>query len=108
MEMKVNWTQFAEDKLEDIYNYYKFKAGNIVAYELINGITETTSILYQYPGIGQQEELLLTRVGSFRYLMFKNYKIIYRVNEIDQIVLIVHVFDTRQNPLKISDFAVQN
>lgn len=43
--MKVYWTQFAEDKLEDIYNYYKFKVGNIVAYELINGITETTSII---------------------------------------------------------------
>lgn len=31
MGLTVYWTQFAEDKLDDIFEYYKFKAGIKVA-----------------------------------------------------------------------------
>jgi plasmid stabilization system protein ParE len=38
MELEVYWTQIAEDKLNDIFSYYKSKAGHRVAQRLINGI----------------------------------------------------------------------
>ena len=31
MELKVFWLQLAEDKLDDIYSYYKIKAGKRTA-----------------------------------------------------------------------------
>ena len=38
MGLEVYWTQFAEDKLEDIFNYYKIKAGSKIAEHLVEGI----------------------------------------------------------------------
>jgi plasmid stabilization system protein ParE len=101
--MKVYWTQFAEDKLEDIFAYYKFKAGINVAKEIVNGIIDTTLVLENSPYIGQKEELLEKRSMDFRYLIFKKYKIIYQIDEISEVIFISHVFDTRQNPGKLKE-----
>ena len=46
--------------------------------------------------------LLKERIQNFRYLIFKNYKIIYWFNKEKNWIEIVDVFDTRQNPPKIS------
>ncbi len=100
--MKVYWTQFAEDKLEDIFAYYKFKAGINVAKNIVNGIVDTTLVLDKSPYIGQKEDLLDKRSQDFRYLIFKSYKIIYRIDEMNKAVFISHIFDTRQNPEKIN------
>lgn len=102
MGLTVYWTQFAENKLEDIFEYYKFKAGIRVAQTLVNGIIDISlSVEFNAYG-GQKEELLSERKQDFRYLVFKNYKIIYWIDEFKQIVFISNVFDTRQNPQKLS------
>lgn len=41
MGLKVYWLQFAEDKLNDIYSYYKVKAGKEVALKLVTGIVDS-------------------------------------------------------------------
>jgi len=51
--------------------------------------------------IGQKEELLIERKEEFRYLVFKNYKIIYWFNIVKNRVEITDVFDARQNPIKL-------
>jgi plasmid stabilization system protein ParE len=102
MELEVYWTQFAEDKLTDIFEYYKFNAGIKVAQKLVNGIIDESLKLSKNPFIGQKEDLLIERIQEYRYLVFKNYKIIYWVDEINKMVLVSHVFDTRQNPIKIN------
>ncbi len=101
MELAVYWTRFAEDKLDDIYDYYESKAGTRIARKLISGIIDKTIELDKNPHIGQKEELLYGRPQKFRYLVFKNYKIIYWINQNKNRIDIVNVFDTRQNPLKI-------
>ena len=101
MELEVYWTQFAEDKLTDIFEYYKFKAGIIVAQKLVNSIINESLKLSKNPFIGQKEELLIDRIQDYRYFVFKNYKIIYWVDEINNVILVSHVFDTRQNPIKM-------
>lgn len=102
MGLTVYWTQFAENKLEDIFEYYKFKAGIRVAQTLVNGIIDISLSLEFNAYGGQKEEHLSERKQDFRYLVFKNYKIIYWIDEVKQIVFISNVFDTRQNPQKLS------
>jgi hypothetical protein len=54
--------------------------------------------LLKNPEIGQVEELLKGRKTTYRYLTFKNYKLIYSIDKITGFIKIADVFDTRQNP----------
>ena len=101
MGLIVYWTQIAEDKLDDIFYYYKLKVSLNVAQNLVNGIVDTTIDLNKNPQIGHREILLKDRFQEFRYLIYKNYKIIYWINENKNRIEIVNVFDTRQNPDKL-------
>jgi len=103
MELEVYWAQLAEDKLDDIYNYYKLKAGKRIAQKLINGIVDITIDLHKQPEIGQIEFLLNNRKQEFRYLVFKNYKIVYWINSDFKRIEIANVFDCRQDPVKINE-----
>ncbi|MFC0426955.1 type II toxin-antitoxin system RelE/ParE family toxin [Chryseobacterium scophthalmum] len=103
MGLEIFWTQFAEDKLYDIFQYYKFKAGIKIAKKIINEIVDKTLILEQNNKAGQIEELLIERKQDFRYLVSGNYKIIYYINVKTNKVIIANVFDSRQNPLKLKE-----
>jgi len=101
MELEVYWTQFAEDKLNDVFEYYKFNAGLEIAQNITNGIIDESLKLTRTPFIGQKEDLLNDRIQEYRYIVYKNYKIIYWIDEVNQMILVSHLFDTRQNPIKI-------
>jgi plasmid stabilization system protein ParE len=103
MELEVYWLELAENKLKDIYVYYSIKASPTVAHNLITGIIDSTIGLRSQPEIGQVEPSLKHRKQKFRYLVFKNYKIIYWINIEFQRIEIANVFDTRQNPEKINE-----
>ena len=53
------------------------------------------------PLIGQKEEILKSRSKTYRYLIHKNYKLIYSVNEHDEFIIITDVFVTGQNPIEL-------
>ena len=72
-----------------------------VAKNLVNGIYNETLKLKIQSRIGQEEEFLKNRKQEFRYLVYKNYKVIYWINERENRIEINDVFDTRQNPTKI-------
>lgn len=101
MGLEVYWVDLAESKLEDIYTYYSIKASKIIARKLILGIVETTIEIEKQPKIGQIEENLTNRNQEFRYLIYKNYKIVYWINHKFNRVEIANIFDTRQDPIKI-------
>lgn len=101
MGLKVFWTAFSERELANIYEYHKEKASVRIAKNLVEGIFNETLKLKIQPKIGQIEELLKDRKENFRYLVYKNYKIIYWINEKESRIEINDVFDTRQNPEKI-------
>ena len=69
--------------------------------KIVSGIIKSTQSLKNDPFIGQVEPLLNERVETYRYLVFKNYKIIYSVDENKSLIKIADVFDTRQNPDKL-------
>ena len=103
MELKIYWTEFSKYELQKIFSYYKENASLRVAKSLISGITKKVLILKNQPNIGQKEELLKDRKQEFRYLVYKNYKIIYWINHEKNWIEITDVFDTRQNPIKMKE-----
>lgn len=80
MALEVYWLDRAVDRLHDIYSYYALKAGERVAQKIVVGIIDATLILRVQPKMGQLEEALEDRDEGFRYLVFKNYKIVYWIN----------------------------
>lgn len=103
MGLDVYWLELAESKLEDIYSFYSIKASKKVAQKLINGIVDTTIGIEKQPEIGQTEICLNNRKQGFRYLVYKNYKIVYWVNYEFRRIEIANVFDTRQDPEKLEE-----
>jgi len=103
MVLTVYWSQIAEDRLDDIFNYYKLKAGKSTAVKLVNGIVDQTIDLEKNPRLGQKEELLAERIQEFRFLIYKHYKIIYWINKHQNRIEIANIFDCRQNPVKIHE-----
>src|SRR5690606_30684370 len=101
MELEIIWTRFAEDKLKDVFDYYKLKAGLEVAKNIVTKVDDKTISLEKQPQVGAIEALLTNRPQEFRYLVSTNYKIIYYINDETNKVVIANVFDTRQNPEKI-------
>ncbi|MEX0813407.1 MAG: type II toxin-antitoxin system RelE/ParE family toxin [Chitinophagales bacterium] len=103
MELEVYWLELAESKLEDIYSYHSIKASKRIAKKLIIGIIDTTIGLGKQPEIGQIENNLNSRDQEFRYLVYKNYKIVYWVNYKFARIEIANIFDTRQDPEKLKE-----
>jgi plasmid stabilization system protein ParE len=81
MILKIIWSAFAETQLDEIYEYYEKKASSIVATKIVKGIIKESEKLIKASFIGQEEELLKERKIHYRYLVFKNYKLIYSVDE---------------------------
>lgn len=97
MGLEIIWTHFAEDKLKDVFDYYKVKAGLKVAKNIVTKVVDKTINLEKQPQIVAIEELLTNRPQEFRYLVSTNYKIIYYINYETKRVVIANIFDTRQN-----------
>lgn len=101
MALEIYWTAFAKKELKKIFDYYKINATLDVAFNLTSEIAKKTLILKSYPRAGKSEELLIDRKQEFRYLVYKNYKIIYWINIQNNRVEVIDVFDSRQNPVKL-------
>jgi len=101
MALKIFWTDFSKGELRLIFNYYKEKASLKIARKLVLELTHEVIKLQSQPYTGQKEELLIDKVQELRYLVHRNYKIIYWVNMQKNRIEITDVFDTRQNPMKI-------
>ena len=101
VKFKILWTDFAINQLKDIFDYYLIKANSSIAQKLIQRIIDATIILENNPKSGRKEDLLNTRIQEFRFVIVKNYKIIYWIDYEFNIINISMVFDARQNPNKI-------
>ena len=77
MALKIHWTDFAKKELQNIFEYYKEKASLRIATNLTEKIVKQTLKLSNQPKIGAKETSLKEREQEFRYLVYKNYKIIY-------------------------------
>lgn len=101
MAYQIIWSNFAAHQLDKIFNYFAEEVNQKVAKHIIAKIYIGTNNLTKTPFIGQLEPLLTERKENYRYLIIGNYKVIYTVNEAQQLVKIADVFDCRQNPTKL-------
>lgn len=101
MKFKIVWSQFSQDQLDDIFEYYLEIAGKSIALNLISSLISHTEYLSGNPEAGQSEVLLKDRATKYRYIVYRKYKIIYSVDFEHFLIKIADVFDTRQNPIKI-------
>ena len=101
MELKIFWTESSEKELAKIFQFYLDTVNLRIAEKVTDGIFNATLVLAYQPEIGQIENLLIERNEDFRYLLHKNYKIIYWFNKEQNWIEISDVFDTRQNPINI-------
>lgn len=98
INFRILWTDSGINQLKDIFDYHLIKASPNVAQRLIQKIIDATIILENNPKVGRKEDLLETRLQEFRFIIVKNYKIIYRVDYVLNIITIAIIFDSRQNP----------
>ena len=96
--MDIIWTNPTKKDLRKIFNYFKKKVSLNLAQKIINSILANTSIL-KTQNIGIKEQLLAQLEQEHRFIIDGNYKIIYIIQ--NNSVYITHVFDTRQNPVKL-------
>lgn len=99
--MEIIWSEFSEEQLDKIFEYYEKEASINTALKIIQDILSEPEILRNTPFIGQKEPLLKEREIEYRYLIYKSFKIIYSVDEKQKAVKIADVFDTRQFPPKM-------
>jgi plasmid stabilization system protein ParE len=98
---EIIWSDQAEIELDKIFEYYSESASIFVAKDILKQIIEEPNRLILSPEISQREDLLLDRENEYRYLVCKNYKLIYSIDMKAKLIKIADVFDTRQNPSKI-------
>ena len=99
---KILWTDSAIDQLKDIFDYHLVKASPNIAQRLVQKIVDATIILENNPKSGRKEDLLADRIQEFRFIILKSYKVIYWIDYELNVINIATVFDTRQNPEKIT------
>ncbi len=90
--LKIIWTNKAKLQLKELYKFYKEKSPQ-GAKNIKNDILKATKELVfskQY----QADEI----EPSFRRIIVRNYKIIYKVDATT--IAVLRIFDTRQNPFK--------
>lgn len=101
MSFTIIWSEFSDNQLDEIYDYIKKEASIKVAKKLLNGIINEPNKLIESPYLGQKEELLINRKNEYRYLVYKNYKLIYFIDDKNEFIKIMDVFNTSQNPIKM-------
>lgn len=72
-----------------------------MAHKIRKEILNSTRQLKKHPESGQQELNLIQLKQEHRYIVTGNYKVIYRFEK--ETVIIIDIFDTRQNPNKMAD-----
>lgn len=97
---QIIWTEFAVWNLDQIYDYTLTKSfSENIASKLINGIVLRVEQIELQPNSGQQELELLNLKRSFRYLVYKNYKIIYFIESSK--VYVTDVFHCKISPTQL-------
>jgi len=91
----VNWSNSAENDLNEIIEY--IAEDNIdKALEIFYALKNETDKLYKFPIKGRKvPELLIHNIEKYREIIFKPWRIIYIINDLE--VKIISVIDGRRN-----------
>ncbi len=98
---EIIWSNFAEKELDRIFKYYSEVASVSIAKKILHKLISEPNKLLVNPNLGQREEFLMHRAVEYRYLIYKQFKLIYSVDFKKKWIKIADVFDSRQNPQKM-------
>ena len=104
MKSKIIWSKKSKTSLIEIKEYFTENASPRIANRLVKEIINKAQLLLETPFAGQKDPFLEFKNQDFRYLIFKNYKLVYRVENQD-LIKIYEVFDCRQDPEKIENIS---
>ena len=96
--MTIKWYIEAAGDLDKIYDFYVKKNPRAAAM-LYNKILEDVEILKTQPYVAAVEQTLIDYPEGYRSLVVETYKVVYFIK--DDLVLIVQIFDCRQNFIKL-------
>ncbi|GAB5524681.1 MAG: hypothetical protein Roseis2KO_25530 [Roseivirga sp.] len=100
--VKIQWTPFALNCLNEIYDYILFREKSPVpGSRLINSIFDRVEQLKEFPESGRLEPILSSTGNSRRFLTLASYKIIYQYFPKRDLVVVTDVFHTSLYPEKI-------
>ena len=97
---KIEWSAKARISMKEIFNSIvgESKQG---ATNVVNGLYDTVQKLMIFPNGYAIEPLLMGEPVTYRFIARWNWKIIFVVEESRQTILIVDIFDTRQDHRKL-------
>lgn len=99
--MQVEWTKEAFTTLKENVRYCRKEFGEQAAIRFYESIKGNEPLLAANPCMGKKEPLLQAREQIYRSLVVhKHFKVIYRIET--DIIYIVDLWDTRSNPLLLS------
>jgi len=99
--VEIVWSSHAKKQLKGAFEYYEEHASKKVAKRIAQGLVNRIIQIQKNPLSGFVEEQLKSRLYQYRFLVYRHYKIYYLVTA--ELVLIAALFDSRQDPNKISD-----
>jgi plasmid stabilization system protein ParE len=100
MLYNIVWAGTALQDLDDIYEWISFDSVT-AAGKITNALFDTTLRLKTNPLLGIEEKKLKHRKQEYRYIIYGNYKVVYRTEE--DIIYVIKVFDTRRDPEDLFD-----
>ena len=101
MGLIIYWTDFAKSEVKVVFNYLKRTENLNFAKKFVAEILIEPNILSLFPELGKIEENLIQSSKEYRYLTYKNHKIIYWINLDKNQIEIMDVFDCRQDLVNI-------
>lgn len=104
--MKLNWTERADNRVDEIKAYYKEKSIK-AAERIVSDIVAAVEPLKEFPQMAAIDTLLSDLPKSFRSLVVRHiYKIIYYIDESNDTINIVTVWDCRQDNKRLKEEVV--
>jgi len=96
--MKVIWEEPASRRLDEVYEFIAAESLT-AAVKIFNDIVNQTARLADFPQMAAVEPLLVDLPETFRSLVIhRNYKAVYYIDNAAEEVIIVDLWDCRQNP----------
>jgi plasmid stabilization system protein ParE len=93
-------TNFALNQIESIFDYYSYRVSIKIAEKIKSELLSAIKTLKEGKIEWPEDEYLKYLHKNHKRLICGNYKIIYYYNQVENIVYVTDVFDSRQNPLK--------
>ena len=97
MKYKINRTDKADEQLREIIFYIADDSGSIdIALNYLDKIEAAINKLEEFPMYGSEPRYSILRKQGYRVLIVERHLIFYKVNEIDKIITIYAIVDSRR------------